>query len=429
MRSRTLRLDSPLHCAMFCVFLAFCLRISNSQAEPQEKITLVERLASEKFSQRTSATYELHRLGLSAIPLLIEGVKHHDVEVRRRALIILGDLAASHDTTDAPAVVAALARLAGEDSTAAEYAAEALTAVREELSQGAIRELQYYGAIVQWQNSAAQQGLTVSFGSKWKGGESRVELLNRLNDLQMVSLENSRLGDSVLRTIGRLPELRRLYLGGGALSGKGLAELGGLQQLEHLSLRNESVTDAAFAELPPLRSLQSLGLDGTHISNNSLKHLARYPDLRTLWLDRTEITAEGLTELQPLANLAVLYLSETNISGDGLAALKKLPSLRNVSLKRCQLATEDMALLSGLENLEMLGFDHTSVGDEHLALLDNLPKLRVLWLSGCKDVTDASLERIGQFQSLQTLYLHASSISEAGAAKLRKTLPQCQVYH
>ena len=45
-----------------------------------------------------------------------------------------------------------------------------------------------------------------------------------------------------------------------------------------------------------------------------------------------------------------------------------------------------------------------------------------------REVTDASIVSLAKFKELETLYLHASGITEHGAKKLKESLPNCHVY-
>ena len=390
-------------------------------------LRLVEQLGSDQFSERTTATRTLQRMGREAVPHLIEGLRRGDVETRHRCLFVLGELAGSDDVDDADAVFAALQALATDSDAALRSLVEqALADIRVERGEAALEQLRRLGATVNLQNFGAGDGVDVRIGAQWQGGERRITLLSRIEHLRALSIEDNRLGDAVLEHVAELSDLEWLYLGSSRITGKGLARLHTLSRLGHLSLRNPALTDDDFAQLPPLPELQSLGLDGTRLTNAGLKHLADYSEVRTLWLDRTQISSSGLRELIALPNLAVLYLSEAKVSGDGIAELHKLPQLRFASFKGCQLTPEDLERLSGLQNLDTLGLDHTNVGDEHLAKLNDLPKLRTLWLSKCP-VTDAAVEHLQKFSTLHTLYLHGSEVSEHGAKALKKALPNCQV--
>jgi hypothetical protein len=415
-----------------CLLLVFVLaapvvaaRVAPAEDDPRQWVTQLE---SPLFADRTEATRELRRMGRRAIPYLLEAIRQGNFEARRRAVTVLHDLALSGHAATEEAVLQQLAKLADDAEPRTRFVAEnALDAIREERQTAALVELRRYGAEISSRSTGGVQGLSIHFGGRWHGGEKRIGLVNRLNDVVSISIEDSTLGDGALPSIVQVKGLRWLYLGNSRITGKGLEKLAALQELQHLSLRNQPITDNLLKQLPPLPQLQALGLDGTQVSNASLDHLAQYAALRTLWLDRTQVTAAGLADLAALPNLSLLYLSNTDISGPGLKDLQRLPQLQSVSLKSCTLTPDDLARLSGLEQLDMLGMDHTNVTDEHLARLNNLPRLRTLWLSKTA-VSDASIDKIASFKQLQTLYLHGSAVSEHGVTQIQSVLPGCKVY-
>jgi hypothetical protein len=81
-----------------------------------------------------------------------------------------------------------------------------------------------------------------------------------------------------------------------------------------------------------------------------------------------------------------------------------------------------------LTRLHWLGLGGAwQVSDAGLALLKSLDKLDHLELRGHKRVTDTGLTHLTGLTRLKVLDLRGTGVSEAGAARLRKTLPGTEV--
>ncbi len=70
----------------------------------------------------------------------------------------------------------------------------------------------------------------------------------------------------------------------------------------------------------------------------------------------------------------------------------------------------------------------TQITDAGLVHLAGLTSPQDLNLYGTQ-ITDAGLVHLEGLTSLQTLHLFNTQITDAGLAKLRETLPNCQIYH
>ena len=61
-------------------------------------------------------------------------------------------------------------------------------------------------------------------------------------------------------------------------------------------------------------------------------------------------------------------------------------------------------------------------------MLSELKNLRILRLTGTR-VTDEAIASLAQLTSLEELFLRWTDVTEAGAAELKKQLPDCQIHH
>jgi internalin A len=118
---------------------------------------------------------------------------------------------------------------------------------------------------------------------------------------------SSRPADTTLAEIGRLNQLRRLWLNDASVTDVGLANLKGLTNLSTLGLGGAQITDAGLAHLKGLPKLSSLGLNGTQVTDAGLAHLKGLTKLSYLMLDGTPVTDAGMSELKRTLPSLTIY--------------------------------------------------------------------------------------------------------------------------
>ena len=128
--------------------------------------------------------------------------------------------------------------------------------------------------------------------------------------------------DADLEHLKRLIQLQVLTLDDTKISDAGLEHLKGLVQLRELLLTGPTITDAGLEHLTGLAQIESLWLDGTKITDAGLKHLKGLAQLEHLWLRGTKITDGGLEHLKGLTNLQVLDLTHTQVTDTGVKRLQ-----------------------------------------------------------------------------------------------------------
>ena len=85
-----------------------------------------------------------------------------------------------------------------------------------------------------------------------------------------------------------------------------------------------------------------------------------------------------------------------------------------------------MAVVATLRDLEELNLDYTAVNAKGFALLQGMPKLRELHLDSV-DIGDESVDVLASMPNLQTVNLYHTTVTAAGAERLKKALPKCNV--
>ena len=96
------------------------------------------------------------------------------------------------------------------------------------------------------------------------------------------------------------------------------------KQLIWLKLGNLAVSDDDLSSIGKLVNLRMLYLQKTKITDQGLPQLGNLSELQYLNLGETKVTAKGVEQLKGLKNLRQLYLFQTNISGDELDKLRHL---------------------------------------------------------------------------------------------------------
>lgn len=116
-------------------------------------------------------------------------------------------------------------------------------------------------------------------------------------EVTLVNLKGSSIGDEELDQIGRLKRLEYLDLGNCKVTDAGLARIRGLRNLKFLCLDGTQVTDAGLVHLKEMTNLQHLILDRTAISDAGLSHLGSHR-LMSYGFTETLVTPNGTEELK-----------------------------------------------------------------------------------------------------------------------------------
>lgn len=126
--------------------------------------------------------------------------------------------------------------------------------------------------------------------------------------------------------------------------------------------------------------------------------------------------------------VAKVELRGPNINDEVAKKLAGLDWLESLALEGTQVTDAGLAVLRLLPHLEDLSLTYSQATDEGLAQLKHLPQLENLKLTGTS-ISDKGVPALAELPALRTLYIRWTRITDEGAAKIRKLLPQCEVYH
>lgn len=278
--------------------------------------------------------------------------------------------------------------------------------------------------------------------------------------------------DNAVAPLSQLTELKHVGLAGPGVTDLSMTMLSKIQALESISLVNTSVTVSGLRELHNCPNVETLTLSGAGITDDVILGIEGWPSLKSIQIIRASISSDGLVPLTKCETLVAIDLWEAGqIDDSAMTILESLPGLESIHLVNAPISDKGMQSSSawkslrslrinsqkitdvGLENirhhpqLQTVGFQEASI--ENPAVLATLPQLREVDLSGTKLVDD-SLQFIAQSNSIVSLSLHRTSLTDAGllqlsslgtlrdltvgpniseqaASSLQKTLPACKV--
>jgi hypothetical protein len=157
-----------------------------------------------------------------------------------------------------------------------------------------------------------------------------------------------------------------------------IAALGQIVSLQRLTAPKSGLSDDHISRLTNLKNLTSLGLWQTRISNEGLKTIGQFTNLTYLSVEGIgRVTNDGVAHLSDCRKLSWLGLSYTGVSNDGMRHLTKLPLTR-------------------------IDLEKTAIGDD-------------------------GLNHLAKISTLRTLTLTKTKVTDAGVAKLKRSLPNCKV--
>jgi Leucine-rich repeat (LRR) protein len=189
------------------------------------------------------------------------------------------------------------------------------------------------------------------------------------NDDRGNRLDNAQMTDEVLFHLDGLPRLEMLLLHGRQASDDGLAHVGRLTNLRKLYIWNStSVTDAGVAHLAGCRNLESLHLSESQLGDEGLRVLSELPRLKGLSLQGNRCTDAGLAHVGQMPQLTSLWIGcmdeeRSKITGSGLTHLGKLTQLEELDLQNTGVGDEELAPLAALKGLKSLLLSGTAVKD------------------------------------------------------------------
>jgi hypothetical protein len=264
-----------------------------------------------------------------------------------------------------------------------------------------------------------------------------VALVAALPDLEFVSLYETSVDDTGIKTVAKLPKLRAVAVtkvvryekaGFGPpqwsypflpkqddrprVTGDGLRALAAVPGIESLDLLDTKLTSADLAALAGWPKLGAVALPNA-VDADTVKHLRACKRLSALTLGHREIAAAELEALAAWPGLRKLTIAYATLSDDALTALGKLDSVEELELRGCGLTDDRLKYLRAGAKLSSLALDRNEIAGPGLAHLVPL-KLKGLALE-FNAVTDGTLSHLTQLATLETLGIgYNLGVTDAG---------------
>ena len=234
---------------------------------------------------------------------------------------------------------------------------------------------------------------------QWHGVE--VDTAGRVIALR---LQRNDLTGAIPPELGRLTELRRLWLFENKLTGPLPPELGSLAKLENLHLSSNRLTGALPPELGALGRLENLQLNQNRLTGAIPTEWGGLRSLTALWLLNNDLYGPIPAELGSLTRLRELWLSGNRLSGSIPPELFTLPRLTNLSVSANRLTGRIPTGLRRLASLQRLNLAGNDLSGSIPADLGNLYQLRSLYLGG-NDLTGRIPGGLGRLRDLMILHI------------------------
>lgn len=232
----------------------------------------------------------------------------------------------------------------------------------------------------------------------------------------------------------------------GPFTDAGFAQLAGLDGVFGLGVfwHSPALTPAGLAALADLPNLGVLGCQDRLCDDEAMAHIAAIPNLRMLMAQGAVATDDGFEALSRSRTLEHLWGRDCpHLGSRGFAALSRLPTLRGLAVSCKSVDDDALASLPDFPALTWLlpmdvpdaGFRHVGrceqlekltcmycrdTGDEATEHLAGLSRLRYYY-AGSTQITDRSLEILGQLTSLEVVELSAcAGITDDGLTHLAR---------
>lgn len=131
---------------------------------------------------------------------------------------------------------------------------------------------------------------------------------------------------------------------------------------------------------------------------------------------------------EAFVRIVAVELANQNVTDRDLQSLSGLCFLEYLSLNNTEITDDSLATLGSLPKLTQLSLNYTNVSDRGARYLSALPNLQGLTLTGIQ-ISDNAVDDLARLKHLKSMYIRWTHISNAGAERLRKELPDCEIFH
>ena len=253
----------------------------------------------------------------------------------------------------------------------------------------------------------------------WHGGQVQYSLMNAGADPNHLLLDGSFTNDG-FKAIAGLDGLFALtfFWHITNLTAEGLKPLKDLPNLGFLGCQDKLCNDEAMRQIAAIPRLRMLMGQGTVASDDGFVELSRSKTIEYIWgRECVNLYSRGFQALAKMPSLKGLAVSCKGVDDAALSSLPSFPALRG--LMPMDVPDAGFRHIGRCKNLEELWCmycrDTGDAATEHIAGLSDLKT----YYAGPTQITDRSLELLGQISSLESMeFYECSRITNAGVARL-----------
>lgn len=218
--------------------------------------------------------------------------------------------------------------------------------------------------------------------------ESLVTAIGRIPGLQRLTLQ-TRIGTAELAHLEKLPKLTWLSLSNVVVSEQGADSLNRLRQINLISLSVSKANDEECGHMARLKSLESLSLhESPAITSHGWASIAK-ANFRKISIDSCDFGDEDLKALSSSESIQNLYISNASLTDTGLQHLRGNKSLTSISLQDTKVTRTGVDnLVTALPRVRFIRFNGANIeggqliNPRNLVARPDLPSVRFMSLPG-----------------------------------------------
>ena len=161
-----------------------------------------------------------------------------------------------------------------------------------------------------------------------------LEAIGKLTQIKKIFLKGGQATDETMKHVANLKQVEVFFVWDASkVSDKGLKHLSNYRKLKNVHLSNSKITEKGISYLSNSNDISKLSLQGNPFSNEIFNVASRFKKLESLWVGRGNNTIDdkGLTKYLPkLKNLKTLGIQTIQGTDEGLRVAYKLPRLEEV---------------------------------------------------------------------------------------------------
>jgi internalin A len=178
-------------------------------------------------------------------------------------------------------------------------------------------------------------------------------------------------------------------------------------------------TDEEFVALCELRSLTTLRCMDAMFTDEAFSHVAKLSNIRKLHINFTPLSGRSFSAIEKLEHLEELHCNPREETGLAARAISRCPKLRIIDIAAGHFTDEEAQLLF-LPTLEKLNCELSArLTDGVFANVRASPSLVEVCATDFA-IGDCACELLSQSQSLRSLNLGATKLTDAGVEKLAR---------